>query len=245
MIENVILEIGKPRFSARLFDEVSRALNLRQMVAYRFDPIGKIELLFAASRDGEEAMHRAIRDYSTSLHARDPLRRHLQVQRERQFRVHHVEARKISDTSFRQNLYVSQRMASKTAIVIRRPADAIAIGFFRGDDAGEFSGRQWDFLNQSAGAVAAAVERHVDLCREPPVADWASRLEAVACSQPLSRQEIAVCSQILDGYFNEAISLNMGISVHSVITYRRRAFAKMRVGTQNELFNLLVCGRAN
>lgn len=245
MIENVILEIGKPGFSVRLFDNASRVLNLRQMVAYRFDPVGKIDLLFAVSRDGEDAMHRAIRDYSTSLHMRDPLRRHHQVQPERQFGVHHVEARTISDTSFRQNLYVSQRLASKTAIVIRRPTDAIAIGLFRGDDAGEFSGRQWDYLNYSAATVAAAVERHVDLCREPPISDWARRLEAVASVRPLSRQEIAVCSQILNGYFNEAISLNMGISVHSVITYRRRAFAKLRVGTQNELFNLLVRGHTN
>ncbi len=245
MIENIILEIGKPQFSARLFGDASGVLGLRQMVAYRFDAAGKVELLFAVSRDDEDAMHRAIRDYSTDLYTRDPIRSEFQVRSDRQFGVHHVEARTISDTSFRQNLYVSQRIASKTAIVVRRPTDAIAIGFFRGDDAGELSSRQWDFLNQSAAAVAAAVERHVDLCREPPIQDWTSRLEAVACSHPLSRQEIAVCSQILDGYFNEAISLNMGISVHSVITYRRRAFTKLGVGTQNELFNLLVRGRSN
>ena len=61
----------------------------------------------------------------------------------------------------------------------------------------------------------------------------------------LSRREIAVCTQILEGYFNEAIALNMGLSVHSVITYRRRAFAKLGISTLSELFAMVLRSKPN
>jgi DNA-binding CsgD family transcriptional regulator len=38
------------------------------------------------------------------------------------------------------------------------------------------------------------------------------------------------------GYSNEAIALDLDISFHSVRTYRKRAYAKLNVTSQNELF---------
>jgi len=38
------------------------------------------------------------------------------------------------------------------------------------------------------------------------------------------------------GHSNEAIALDLGISFHSVRTYRRRAYEKLHVTSQNELF---------
>jgi len=48
--------------------------------------------------------------------------------------------------------------------------------------------------------------------------------------------EAAVCARIVTGYSNEAIALDLGISFHSVRTYRKRAYAKLNVTSQNELF---------
>jgi DNA-binding CsgD family transcriptional regulator len=44
------------------------------------------------------------------------------------------------------------------------------------------------------------------------------------------------------GYSNEAIALDLGLSFHSVRTYRRRAYAKLNVTSQNELFALILNG---
>jgi len=52
----------------------------------------------------------------------------------------------------------------------------------------------------------------------------------------LSSREAAICARIVTGYSNEAIALDLGISFHSVRTYRRRAYEKLNVTSQNELF---------
>lgn len=245
MCENVILAIGSNQFAKTLFSEARAALGVRQLVAYRYRPDDGVELLMAESADDDANMHRVIGDYSKALYKQDPIRDRIQTVACRQLGVHHVEASAISDATFRDSLYRAQGMATKTAIVVQRPTDVLAIGFFRGEDAPALSGQQWDFIERSAGMIAAAVERHFDIMASAVSLDWAGRLEALAARTGLSTREIEVCTQILEGYFNEAIALNLDLSVHSVITYRRRAFAKLGISTQNELFTLAVRSRAN
>jgi len=50
------------------------------------------------------------------------------------------------------------------------------------------------------------------------------------------KSERPVCARIVTGHSNEAIALDLGLSFHSVRTYRRRAYAKLNVTSQNELF---------
>ena len=42
------------------------------------------------------------------------------------------------------------------------------------------------------------------------------------------------------GYSAEGIGLDLGVSTHSVVTYRRRAFEKLGIATQKELFSLVL-----
>jgi len=240
MRAELILSIGTGHFSRTLFEDLQRMLDLRQMVVYRFRPGAPVELLFAESDNDDDNMRRAIDVYCNHLGPQDPIRPSLYPAHERQMVIHHVRAEDIESASFRHELYRVQNLASKIAIVVRRPNDSIVVSLFRGDDTGALSDEEWDHLNRSAGYIAAAVERHVDLLNTPRIIDWSEMLGSIDDGPPLSRQEIMVCSQILDGYFNEAIALKMGISVHSVITYRRRAFSKLGVTSQNELFSLLI-----
>jgi DNA-binding CsgD family transcriptional regulator len=52
----------------------------------------------------------------------------------------------------------------------------------------------------------------------------------------LSPREAEICAHIVLGYSALAISLNLGISVNTVTTHRKRAYGKLRVCSQNELF---------
>jgi DNA-binding CsgD family transcriptional regulator len=57
---------------------------------------------------------------------------------------------------------------------------------------------------------------------------------------PLSQREASVCARVVMGYTNEAASLDLGLSFHSVATYRRRAYGKLGITSQSELFALLL-----
>lgn len=240
MNTDIILGIGDSRFPELLFTEMQPALNLRQLVAYRYSAAEPVELLFAKSANDEDNMRRTINVYSRHLYDQDPILPHLSPVKDRDVGMYFVDASTIASDTFRNELYRAQKMGSKTSIVIRRPSDTIALSLFRGEEAGAVTEAQMGFLDRSRNYIAAAVERHIDLADRSRRVDWATMLSSIEGRPPLSRQEIMVCSQILEGYYNEGISLNMGLSVHSVITYRRRAFSKLGVSSQNELFSLLV-----
>ena len=54
----------------------------------------------------------------------------------------------------------------------------------------------------------------------------------------LTTRESEICERILIGYTSTGISLDLGIATSSVNTYRRRAYEKLGIATQNELFSL-------
>ena len=52
----------------------------------------------------------------------------------------------------------------------------------------------------------------------------------------LTAREKDVCRRILDGFSSEAIAGELGIALNSVFTYRKRAYEKLGIASQNELF---------
>ncbi|MFT4068186.1 helix-turn-helix transcriptional regulator [Paraburkholderia sp.] len=66
--------------------------------------------------------------------------------------------------------------------------------------------------------------------------DWL--LAGTQAFSVLTARERTVCIGILTGYTSEAIALNLGISINSVLTYRKRVYEKLRITSQNELFML-------
>ena len=60
--------------------------------------------------------------------------------------------------------------------------------------------------------------------------------QAVAAAPPfLPRREAQVCSRILYGISSLGIALELGVSEETVVTYRKRAYHRLGIGTQREL----------
>jgi len=91
--------------------------------------------------------------------------------------------------------------------------------------------------------LGAAVARHYQA--EIPAGDHPlHKLEQLfATSDPLSRlthREKEVCLRILSGFSSEAISIELGISLQSTFTYRKRAYDRLGISSQNELFAIVL-----
>jgi DNA-binding CsgD family transcriptional regulator len=54
----------------------------------------------------------------------------------------------------------------------------------------------------------------------------------------LTPREREVCERILLGYTSIGIGLDLNIALSSVLTYRKRAYEKLGIAAQNELFAL-------
>jgi LuxR family transcriptional regulator, activator of tox operons len=55
----------------------------------------------------------------------------------------------------------------------------------------------------------------------------------------LTDRERTVCSLIAIGMTSEGIGIHLGISINTVLTFRRLAYAKLKISSQAELLRVL------
>lgn len=110
--------------------------------------------------------------------------------------------------------------------------------------------RRHDFAEPDIAALAAlypimasAFGKHWQLCRERGLgltAAPADRQEDEDPLGPLTPREREVVAMIVEGYCSEAIGRHLEVSLETVKTHRKRAYAKLRISSQAELFSLIL-----
>jgi DNA-binding CsgD family transcriptional regulator len=95
-------------------------------------------------------------------------------------------------------------------------------------------------LREIADLMLSIVARHHDLSQAKPTAFTAltslNRIqECILGTKSLSRREGEVCARILYGYSSCGIAVDLGIGKESVMTYRKRAYQHLGIGSQREL----------
>jgi DNA-binding CsgD family transcriptional regulator len=245
VLENVILSIGKDEFEDALFDAFHREMRARQVVLYHFRDDVTVETLAAKDDRRDGCVHSLVHDYVHRYHVDDPFRSRCTPAKSRTVELQGFAVKQIADTEYSQRLFVESGIAGKLCVILRRPHDAICLSLYRDRRWGSFSGEDFNRIDAIKAPLAAAFERHLDLKPTrtlPSLARMADILQGSESVALLSSREAAVCARIVTGYSNEAIALDLGLSFHSVRTYRRRAYAKLKVTSQNELFALILNG---
>ncbi len=79
--------------------------------------------------------------------------------------------------------------------------------------------------------------------RDSQLSDLESRLKLINPS--LTQREGQVCARILLGMTSEGIGLDLDLSTQTILTYRKRAYSRLNITSQNELFALCLNGVAN
>jgi DNA-binding CsgD family transcriptional regulator len=243
VLENVILSIGKAEFGDVLFDAFHREMRVRQVVLHHFRDDVTVETLAAKDDRQDGCVHSLVRDYVHRYHIYDPFRARCMPAATRSVELQGFAVKEIADTEYAQKLFIEPGIAGKICVILRRPGDAICLSLYRDRGEGSFSGEDLCRIDSIKSPLAAAFERHLDLEPKrylPTLAQMAAFLRDGENRPALSVREAAVCARIVTGYSNEAIALDLDLSFHSVRTYRRRAYAKLQVTSQNELFALIL-----
>jgi DNA-binding CsgD family transcriptional regulator len=112
---------------------------------------------------------------------------------------------------------------------------------YRDQTTGRFTDAELAVLTQVASLFLAFAEAHAKFVipRDIPMARWRESLDHNA-GAALSSRELDVCSSLLSGRTLADTGLKLGISINTVITYSRRAYAKLGVGSVRELHDLLI-----
>jgi DNA-binding CsgD family transcriptional regulator len=152
-------------------------------------------------------------------------------------------ARRMYNEKYRKIFFENSEIVDKFATAIWVDKTCFYVNFYRVMAQGRFKREQVEHLVRIAPSVGAAVARHFqeDLS---PHCDPTQQLKSLfSNSDPLASltgREKEVCLRILSGFNSEAISVDLGISLHSTLTYRKRAYEKLRISSQNELFAIVL-----
>jgi DNA-binding CsgD family transcriptional regulator len=84
----------------------------------------------------------------------------------------------------------------------------------------------------------AAVDRHVGWLGDGASGEPLPSLRAALLAQcpALTARELDICERLLRGLSYDGIAADLGLSVASVKTYRRRAFERLGLHFKSELF---------
>lgn len=152
-------------------------------------------------------------------------------------------ARRMYTDSNRKMFFEDSDIVDKCATAIWVDDTCFYVNFYRITSQGQFKRWEVQRLMAVAPAVSAAVARHFQQAGTAE-GDPAERLKRLftdaAAFAALTGREKEVCRRILSGFSSEAIASELGIGLHSALTYRKRAYRKLGISSQNELFAIVL-----
>jgi DNA-binding CsgD family transcriptional regulator len=142
---------------------------------------------------------------------------------------------------YRKIFFHDSDIVDKCATAIWTGDTCFYVNFYRITSQGRFAGAERARLQAMAPAIGASVARHFQqAATAAPDRNLAALFAARAPLAALTPREREVCCRILSGLSSEAISQELGISLHSTLTYRKRAYQRLGISSQGELFGIVL-----
>jgi DNA-binding CsgD family transcriptional regulator len=195
-------------------------------------------VLLAANNGPSQIAHEVARKYIAHYWQLDPV---LRIANENDapmlVELQNVD---IDDSDYRHDCYMSVGLDRRLSLLQRRSHETIQINAYskRG-----ICGPAHSMLEISSNleTLFALVLKHRELASFDSVSfadTFRRRLHTVCPALPDRERE--VCVSIAKGLSSEAMALEWGISVNTVLTYRKRAYTRLNITSHNELMRLVV-----
>ena len=242
--------VGTAAFEGALLETVNRVVAVDHCTVFTFHRrLGRGHLLTTGRLDPRTSL-RLAEDYVGGYYAEDP-----------NFgRIHSTgPAGAVSVVGFdpnalprryRERFFLENDLVDKMSTITWQPEGVVYCNFYRIGATGQFQAGESTRLGEVLPLLTQMIALHHHAM--PAIGKSAAnasdpeeeirRLDSLL-GPPLDRltaRERDVCLRALLGYSSEAIALRLEIATSSVATYRKRAYAKLRISSQNELFGLFL-----
>jgi len=256
-VGDLILALGSPLFGSQYFDLFKDILSFDQCTVFAFRGSAPPNALVLEGKSAEMRgiAHALGSEYVAGGFEEDPnvRRRHAPLECPA---VYCMRAEELQNRRYRLRFYDEPHLRHEL-VVLGQTADTLYYAsFYRTDPCAAFQQAELQAMHGVARFAVKALHRHLELVGESPQRVGAisgggsagstqhrqktlAHLRAVLLAEPymLSPREAEVCAGIILGYTTLGISLNFGISINTVATHRKRAYRKLGICSQNELFS--------
>lgn len=239
----VIESVGRSDFSSGLFDIARRFTGTEIVTAFVAAPDGEVHTLLAENHynSGQPALEIARRYVSRHWRADPANAIALDESDAADCWGVRMKAADIESSAYRSECYLSVGLSERFSLLQRREAGTMRLSIYRRRKE-SFSEAEIANLVESAPLLMAALWRHYEVTKpaggRSAAKDFHARLEKAAPG--LSKRERDVCALVAAGLTSEGIALELGVGINTVLTYRKRAYARLGISSQNELMRILM-----
>jgi DNA-binding CsgD family transcriptional regulator len=239
---DVVNAIGTHLFDTALLQALNHFAAIDHLTVLTYRPGEGLRTLVVSSRADEGTARSLTRDYVAQHHVLDPNYNDLvRAGRSRQILVRRHDPARLKPGNYVRRFYTTVGIIDKLSYLWRRSDAAYYVNCYRTHRSGPFSRAEVTGLTEVAKLVASTVRMHGGHKRIESAfesrdsGDLLLRLVGLLGERLTSREQ-EVLTRILMGIGTEGIAIDLGIMPSSVITFRRRAYGKLGITTQAELF---------
>lgn len=234
---------GTPEFEPLLFRAAREAASCEHLSAFAFSGASRPRILLAANTSTQPVARWTAEKYVSRYWTLDPIYRLNPTRKHDGYgEAFRVQSEEIGDGSYKQECYTTVGLRDRISLVRSRNGETFRVNFYKSSLQGRFAPEEVSRLLEASDLVMALLAKHEATAASPrgtgAAAAFQRRLELLGKGLP--RREIEVCSRIATGMSSEGIGLELGISLNTVLTHRRRAYARLAISSQNELLRMLL-----
>ncbi len=232
---------GTAGFEPMLFAAAHEATSCEHLTAFAFSGAARPRVLLAYNTGAQPVARWTAEKYVSKYWTLDPLSRldpsHTFDDPELGVRVHSED---IGDSDYKEECYTAVGLKERVSLVQSRNDETFRINFYKSEAPGCLAPEEVDRIFEASDLIMSLLAKHDATAPAPrglgAAAVFQRRLEHLGKALP--KREIEVCSRIATGMNSEGIGLDLGIN--TVLTHRKRAYARLRISSQNELLRLLL-----
>jgi DNA-binding CsgD family transcriptional regulator len=239
----VVASLGAMSFASELVGALNRIVPVDHVCLMRFADRSRPPVLESASWRGGDHVGEVQQAYLSGLYRRDP---NLQLAAQPGASVHLLTCNTIDDEAYRTACFVGAGLLQRLTVAASDDGQLLALNLYRLVSSGPFSRRELTRIDALAPLLAALAVKHVSTvgmqlrsrARTDRIEAFSARLHAM--SGALTPREREVLARVMLGMTSQGIALDLGVGLHTVQTYRKRAYARLGVTGQAELFALWI-----
>jgi DNA-binding CsgD family transcriptional regulator len=252
---DLVMSISHPdadALAASILQTVGDTLPVSQCTIFAYEFDARPRTVSAADHRGGRFLRDVADRYATHFHALDGNR--AIIGRESQTRtqtltharardalvLHQQKSEEIENEAYRAACYAQPNVSDRLSLLVQ-PMDSVwlSINLYRDRAYGSFAPGDLEHVESVAHLFAHAAKSHYALNGQHQQGTAAAMLARVRRACPhLTPRELDVLRGTLEGASAAEIAAQMGVKPASVVTYQKRAYARLGISNQRQLFAL-------
>lgn len=239
-LAGLVHDLGTPAFPESLFRAACEWATPEHMTAFAFEADMKPRMVLAENSGPANVAQEVAGRYCRDFYRHDLANRQLMEAGRQGSWILRTSASEIDHADYRHQCYTAVRLDDRVSVSDTRNDRTLRINLYR--PAGNaFTDDEIDRIGDRAPLMLELVRRHADQQATSRPNSHAYYHERLAAAAPaLTPREADVCAAIIRGVTSEGIALELGVGLNTVLTYKKRAYARLNISSQNQLMRLVL-----